>query len=512
MRRASLFVVLSGTLLGGCSLIPDYDRPTLPVTERFPVGPAYPAETGGSSTVTADALGWRDFFGDPALQRLIDIALNNNRDLRVAVLNIQSAQAQYRVQHGNLFPEIDLSGGAQFEQIPASTAIAFSGAPGAGGTGPASSVVSTGPQSITFRNFTASVGFTNYELDLFGRVRSLSQQAFEQYLGEAETRRSAQISLIAEVAGAWFTVLADRELLRLTQDTLKSETASYDLAKLQLRGGTATALNARQAETAVDTARANLIQYTRQEAQDENALVLLLGQALPADLPAGKGLDAQGLMADLPTGLPSDLLARRPDIVAAEHNLLAANANIGAARAAFFPSISLTAADGVQSNRLSSLFTAGATTWSFAPQLTLPIFTAGRNQANLDLSKVEKNIQIAQYEKAIQTAFREVSDALAARGTYGEQVKAQQDLVAATAESLKLSQMRFTAGVDSYLPVLDAQRSLYSAEQTLLGLKQAQLTQQATLYKALGGGWVENTDHPPAPPPMDRNSGIFMPG
>jgi outer membrane protein, multidrug efflux system len=502
LRAGPVLSLWASVMLTACSLIPDYERPALPVASSFPNGPAYQADAndraGGSGrpTVSADALGWRDFFRDPGLQRLIDIALHNNRDLRVAVLDIEAAQAQYRIQHADLFPHIDLTGEGQFEKIPGNTALAFSGAPGAGtGSTGASSVASTGSQAITFRNFSAGIGFTNFELDLFGRVRSLSQQAFEQYLGETETRRSAQISLVAEVAGAYFAVLADRELLRLTEETLKSETASFDLAKLQLNGGTATALNARQAETAVDTARANLIQFTRQEAQDENALVLLLGQSMPTDLP-GQGLGEEGMAADLPAGLPSDLLTRRPDIAAAEHSLLAANANIGAARAAFFPSISLTASDGVESNHLSNLFTAGATTWSFAPQLTLPIFTAGQTAANLDLAKVEKNIQVAQYEKTIQTAFREVADALAARGTYGDQLKAQQELVAATADSLQLSQMRFKAGVDSYLPVLDAERSLYAAQQTLLGLKQAQLTQHATLYKALGGGWVETAGQP----------------
>ncbi|HVJ55296.1 MAG TPA: efflux transporter outer membrane subunit [Aliidongia sp.] len=489
MRRLAL-TLLAGTMLAGCSLIPDYDRPAAPVAEKFPEGPAYQA-VSTTQTVTADMLGWHDFFGDPALQRLIGIALQNNRDLRVAALNIEAAQAQYRVQHSDLFPHIDVSGGGEFESIPAGSAFSLGSLGGGASSG--SAPIPTGSKSAYFRFFNASVGFTNYELDLFGRIRSLSSQAFEQYLGEEETRRSAQISLIAEVAGAYFAVLADRELLHLTEETLKSETASYDLAKLQLNGGTATALSARQAETAVDTARTNLVQYTRQAAQDENALVLLLGQSMPADLPGGGGLDNQAMVADLPAGLPSDLLARRPDIAAAEHDLLAANANIGAARAAFFPSITLTASDGVASDRLSKLFTGGATTWSLAPNISLPIFTAGETQANLDLAKAQKKIQIAQYEKTIQTAFREVADALAARGTYGRQVQAQLDLVAATEDSLNLSQMRFKAGVDSYLPVLDAERSLYTAQQTLLGLKQAQLTQQATLYKALGGGWVENT-------------------
>ncbi|MGB8840685.1 MAG: efflux transporter outer membrane subunit [Aliidongia sp.] len=496
MKHLGFLLLLAGTALGGCSLIPDYERPALPVEASFPDGPAYRADTSEPAALAADTLGWRDFFRDPALQHLIEIALANNRDLRVAVLNVAAAQAQYRVQHADLFPKIALSGSGQFEEIPANTAIAFGGGtPGTTGTGStvATSVAQTGPQSITFRSFAAGIGFTNYELDLFGRIRSLSDEAFEQYLGQESTRRSAQISLIAEVAAGWFAVLTDRELVRVTEETLKSDVASYDLAKLQLSGGTATALNARQAETAVDTARANLFQFTRQEAQDENALALLLGQAVPADPADGKTLDNQGLIADLPAGLPSDLLTRRPDIVAAEHSLLAANANIGAARAAFFPSITLTAQDGVASNHLSNLFTGGSTNWSFAPQLTLPIFTAGQNQANLDLAKIQKNIQVAQYEKAIQTAFREVADALASRGTYGDQVKAQQELVTATADSLNLAQMRFKVGIDSYLPVLDAQRSLYTAQQTLLTLKQAQLGQQATLYKALCGGWVETS-------------------
>ena len=503
-----LTLLMAGTALAGCSLIPDYDRPAEPVTPAYPTGPAYKADTG-KSTVTADALGWRDFFADPALQRLVEIALQNNRDLRVATLNIETAQAQYRAQFANLFPQIAASGSGTFESIPGDSAFAFGGSSSAAsssssttgatsgtgttGAGSTSTTIPSGSKSFYLRSFSAGLGFTNYELDLFGRIRSLSEQEFEQYVAQAETRRSTQISLVAEVASGWFAVLADRELVHLTEETLKSETASYDLAKLQLNGGTATALSARQAETAVDTARASLIQFTRQLAQDENALVLLLGEPIPADLPPAQGLAGQGMLAALPAGLPSDLLERRPDVVAAEHNLIAANANIGAARAAFFPSIALTASDGVSSANLNHLFTGAAQTWSLAPQLTIPIFTAGQNEANLDLAKTQKNIQVAQYEKAIQTAFREVADALAARGTYGSQVKAQEELVAATQDSLDLSQMRFKAGVDSYLPVLDAERSLYTAQQNLLALKQAQLTQQATLYKTLGGGWVEKT-------------------
>jgi outer membrane protein, multidrug efflux system len=274
---------------------------------------------------------------------------------------------------------------------------------------------------------------------------------------------------------------------------LKSETAGYDLTNAMFKRGSTTLLSLRQAETTVDTARANLALFRRQSAQDNNALVLLLGEPMPADLPAGSDLDAEGLLSDLPAGLPSDLLFRRPDIVAAEHNLIAANANIGAARAAFFPSISLTASGGVAGSQLSHLFTGTATSWSFEPEINIPIFTAGQNQGNLDLAKALKNIQVARYEKTIQTAFSEVADALAARATYIDQVQAQQQLVNAAADSLRLSTMRFRIGVDNYLPVLTAQQTLYSAQQTLLDLKLAQLTNLVTLYKALGGGWNEHT-------------------
>ena len=337
-----------------------------------------------------------------------------------------------------------------------------------------------------------------FELDLFGRLRSLSSEAFEQYLGTAETARSTQISLVAEVASAYMTILADDALLKITQETVDSEQAAFDLTNTLFNGGATTLLSVRQAQTALEQARANLSLYTRQRAQDENALVLLLGQPVPPNLPPGRALDQQDLLTNLQQGLPSDLLLRRPDIVAAEHNLLAANASIGAARAAFFPSITLTSSGGVAGSQLSKLFTGGGLTWSFSPQLNLPIFTAGQNQGNLDLAKVQTNIQVAQYEQTIQTAFREVSDALAGRTTYVDQVQSQQRLVDAAADSLRLSLMRFRAGVDAFLPVLQAQQTLYPAQQTLLSLKQAQLTNTINLYKALGGGTSENGDVPVA--------------
>ncbi len=286
-------------------------------------------------------------------------------------------------------------------------------------------------------------------------------------------------------------MLADQELLRLTQNTLDSQQGSFKLTQMSYDGGIATGLDLRQAQVSVETARANLAQYTRQVAQDQNALVQLIGAPLPADLPSGSGLDEQQLLADLSAGLPSDLLTRRPDILAAEHNLLAANASIGAARAAFFPSITLTGSYGTASSQLSGLFDHGSTAWTFSPQISVPIFNAGANIANLDLANIEKNIYIAQYQQTIQTAFREVSDALAGRGTLDSQIAADQALVDATSDSYKLSDMRFRNGVDNYLSVLDSQRSLYSAQQTLISVKLARLQNLVTLYKALGGGWSE---------------------
>ncbi len=288
-------------------------------------------------------------------------------------------------------------------------------------------------------------------------------------------------------------MLADRALLQVTQETLKSQQASYDLTRRTLEGGVGTAVSLRQAETAVDTARANLALYRRQLAQDQNALVLLLGAPIPADLPADATLDAQSLLEDLPAGVPSELMTRRPDVLAAEHNLRAANASIGAARAAFFPSISLTGSYGTESVQLSKLFDSGSRSWSFSPKINIPIFAGGANLANLELAKQQKNLYVATYEQTIQTAFREVSDALVARGTLSEQLQAENDLEVASRESYRLADMRFRGGVDTYLAVLDAQRTLYSAQQTRVTVQLSRLQNLVTLYKALGGGWNETS-------------------
>jgi outer membrane protein, multidrug efflux system len=494
-RRTPLAATIGASIglltgIGGCTLEPHYQRPEAPVSQQWPSGTAFAgasveANNNTAPPAAAGDIGWREFFTDPRLQKLIELALRHNPDARIAALNIAAARAQYQMQRADLFPTIAATGFEQVQKYPANVAGIAAGSSGSGAVG-------SGGGSYTSRYYDVGIGFTSYEIDLFGRIRSLNHQRLQQYLGFIETRRSTQISLVAEVANAYMTLLADQELLRVTQDTLSSQEASYKLTQMSYDGGIDTALDLRQAETSVDTARANLAQYTRQAAQDQNALVLLLGTPLPADLPPGAGLDEQKLLESLPANLPSDLLVRRPDILAAEHNLIAANASIGAARAAFFPSITLTGSYGTASTQLSGLFDHGSTAWTFSPQISLPIFAGGANVASLNLAKVEKNINIVQYEQAIQTAFREVADALAGRGTLDSQIAADQALVEATSESYRLSDMGFRGGVNDYLSVLDSQRSLYAAQQTLIGVKLARLQNLVTLYKALGGGWSEH--------------------
>ena len=472
--------------LSACSFIPHYHRPQSPVPDRWGADAA-PGATAAAHGPSVDQIGWQDVFTDPRLQRLVEIALENNRNLRIAVLNVAASEAQFRVERGNLFPAISATGSGLAERLPGSSGLPL------GGTGSGAGTPQPTGASSTFHYYSAGIGFTNYELDLFGRQRSLTSAAFEQYLSQAEARRSAQISLVAEVATDYFAVLADQALLKLTRETLESETESYNLTRAMYDRDTTTLLSLRQAESALDAARASLAQYQRQLEQDTHALTLVLGQGIPTDLPSAMDINTEGLLAEIPEGLPSDLLTHRPDVLSAEHSLRAANANIGAARAAFFPSIQLTASGGTASDRLNGLFRAGSGSWSFAPSITLPIFAGGQNVANLDLAHIEKNVAIAQYELVIQTAFREVSDALSARGTYLDQRASQEALVAADAEAYHLAEMRFRSGVDSYLTTLDAQRSLYAAAQGLVTVRQAELANQVTLYKALGGGWQQRT-------------------
>jgi len=470
MTKSLLSLAVTAFILGGCSLIPDYKTPESPVAAQWPAGPAYsPTE---SAQVAAAEQGWRQFFHDPALQQLIQSSLENNRDLRVAALNIDAYRAQYRIQRADLFPAVSATGSGSRQRMPANTT----------GTG----------QSAITSQYSATVGVSAYELDLFGRVRSLSEQALETYLSSEQARRSTQIALVASVANAYFTWQADQSLLKLTGETLKTYEESYKLTQRSSEVGVASALDLSQARTAVEGARVKLAQYQRLVAQDLNSLTLLVGAGLPVSLPTAMPLDAD-LLAEMPAGLPSDLLTRRPDIMEAEHLLKAANANIGAARAAFFPRISLTANAGTLSPDMGGLFKGGSGTWLFQPSITLPIFNAGSLKASLDYSKIQKDINIAKYEKTIQTAFQEVSDGLAARQTYSEQLQAQRDLVAANQDYYRLAERRYRIGVDSNLVFLDAQRNLFSAQQSLITDRLSQLVSEVNLYKALGGGWYERT-------------------
>lgn len=425
-------------VLAGCSsLAPHYERPAAPVPAVFP--------TASASGQAAADIDWRDFFADAKLRSLIDLALANNRDLRVAVLNIAQARAQYRVQDASTWPTLNASGSGSASRTPASLS----------GTG----------QAVVGHQVSANIGTSAYELDLFGRVRSLNAQALESYLATTEARRSTQISLVAEVASAYLTWSADLDRLALARQTLQSQSDTYGLTQRRFELGTDSALTLRQQQTSVESARVDVASYTAQVALDQNALALLLGTAVPAELtPTGLATRVSAL-PDLPANLPSDLLLRRPDILQAEHTLQAASFNIGAARAAFYPRISLTASAGSSSNDLSGLFKAGSGAGSFVPQITLPLFDGGANQANLDIATVTRDINVAQYEKTIQTAFREVADALAQRSNLGDQLSAQQALVDATVDSFKLSDARFRRGVDSYLDVMVTQRSLYTAQQ-----------------------------------------------
>ncbi|ADG16565.1 RND efflux system, outer membrane lipoprotein, NodT family [Paraburkholderia atlantica] len=488
MQKHSLIAVAVALLATGCTLAPHYQRPAAPVTATFPTGGVYDQQPGAQGERSANGqaaadIGWRNFFVDPRLQQLIEIALKNNRDLRVSVLNMQASAAQYRIVRAGLFPTLDAAASQSRSRTPKD--LTFTG--------------------VTISN-TYSVGLNaSWEIDFFGRVQSLKDQALATYLGTAQARKAAEIALVAQVANQYMTVLELDDLLKVTQNTLKTAQESFRITKLQFDNGTGSELDLRQAQTVVETASADLQTQTRLRAQADNALVLLIGEPLPADLPTGLPLNDQSLLTDIPAGLPSDLLTRRPDIMEAEENLLAANANIGAARAAFFPRVTLTGSAGTLSPTLGGLFKPGSAAWSFAPSITLPIFEGGQNMANLDLANIEKNVQIATYEKAIQTAFREVADGLAARGTYDEQIAALERDVAAEQRRLDLSTLRYTNGVDSYLAVLTAQTSLYVAQQALVTARMGRLQNLVTLYQALGGGWIEhNGDQPrPADAPVD---------
>ncbi|MDB5469088.1 MAG: efflux system, outer rane lipoprotein NodT family [Caulobacter sp.] len=462
-RPLIALVLMASTALGACTtMAPAYEKPALPIARAWPDGAA------AGQTQSAADLAWKDVYQDARLQGVIQLALDQNRDLRVAVLNIERARAQYRVQRSASLPSLD------------------AGILGSRGRTPGD--LSGAGSAIDTESYSASLGVTAYELDLFGRVRSLNAAALQSYLATAETRRAVQISLIAETATAWATLAADQDLLTVSQNTLKSSEESLALTRRRQEGGAANLLEVRQAETLAETARGDLAAAQAQVARDRNALTLLAGTDVPADLLPQGDLQHLAIRHDLPAGVPSAVLARRPDVLSAEHSLQGMNANIGAARAAFFPRITLTASAGSASTELSGLFGGGSGAWSFAPAISLPIFDGGANAANLRVATVDRDVALAQYEKTVQTAFREVADALAVQTTLNRRLEAATRLLVAAQDAERLSRIRYEQGIDSYLVLLDAQRTRYSAEKALVALWLVRAQTSATLYKALGGG------------------------
>jgi len=462
----SVLLLLVGIAAGqtGCSMAPKYTRPEAPVPAEWP---AYEAAPPTANASDAALVGWQEFFADQKLQRIIAAALKNNRDLRLAALNVERARALYGVQRAELFPVFDASAIAGRERLPADLS-------GAG-------------KPLTMNQFGASLGLTSWEIDFFGRIRSLADRALEEYMATEQARRGTQILLVSEVATAYLTLAADRETLNLARTTLEAQQAAYDLVKRRLDRGYVPELDLFRAQTQVDAARRDIARYTQQVAQDKNALDLLAGAPVPDDLlPAELG--GVSPLKEISPGVSSEVLLSRPDIYEAEALLKAANANIGAARATLFPRISLTAAIGVGSTDLSHLFKSGSGAWNFTPQAVAPIFDA-RAWSALKVTEVDKQSAVAQYEKAIQTAFREVADALAVRSTVDQQVSAQESLVHAAAETHRLSSTRYVKGIDNYLSVLDAQQALYGAQQRLVAIRWGKLANQVRLYAVLGGGW-----------------------
>ncbi|WP_425473253.1 efflux transporter outer membrane subunit [Verticiella sediminum] len=474
----ALAPVALAVLLSACSLAPKYERPPAPVAADWPIPATGDGVMAGTpDSVTAASIGWRDFFRDPQLQSLIAQALENNRDLRVAVYNIEAARAQYNVQRAELAPSIGAGATGQRARTPGD--------------------LSPSGQSVVSSQYQVGVQMPAFEIDLFGRIRNLSEAALNQYLATEETRRNVQITLISQVAEAYLNLIAADVQIDLARRTADSSQGSYDLVQRRMDAGVASALELNQARTLLETARSNLYAAQRARLQANNALRLLTGGTEAGGTEAAQASFILGdLLSDVPAGLPSEVLLARPDVLASEHNLQAANANIGAARAAFFPSISLTALFGTASAQLSGLFGGGSQMWSFSPQIAMPIFAGGSLRGQLALAEARENIAVAQYEGTIQQAFREVSDALAGTATYKQQLQAEDGLVEASQRSVELSELRYKNGVDNFLAVQDAQRTLFQAQQQLVGSRLAEQANRVALYKALGGGWLESSPVP----------------
>ncbi len=474
IRRPALPLLAAVTMLAGCDLAPHYHRPALAAPSTFPQGPAYAPAAG---TVDVAAIGWRDFFVDDRLRRVIALGLANNRDLRVAAANVLAARAQYRAERADLFPTIAANASASARNTPSSGSSLSSGTTSTGTTG-----------GGTVKSYAVDVGVSSFELDLFGRVRNLTKAAQDAYFATQAAQDATRIGLISEIATAWLTMASDQDQLAISRETLTSFQRSVDITGAQFRKGIASELDVQQAETNLQDARYAIAQLTTQIAQDQNALNLLVGTTVTADLlPAQLGT-ADYTLAQLPAGIDSTVLLKRPDVIEAEDQLKAQNANIGAARAAFFPTISLTTAAGTASSSLSSLFSGGTFSWNATGASALTLFDFGRNRANLRYAEANRDAAVATYEKSVQTAFREVSDALAQRGTIGEQIAAHEAGATAAGKAATLSEARYRGGIDSFLTTLIAQRTLYTAQQALATTRLQRETNLVTLYQTLGGG------------------------
>ncbi|MTW11565.1 efflux transporter outer membrane subunit [Pseudoduganella eburnea] len=458
--KKTILTLAAAALLAGCSLAPTYERPVSPVAAAWPQGEAYKPANAGADAKPASEIAWQDFIGDQQLRDVVELALKNNRDLRVSALNIEKARAQYGIDRAAQLPKVNA-------QVGQSAARA--------------------PGGDISRQYTGGLALAAYELDLFGKLRNSSEAGLQSYLGTQEAQRAQRLSLVSEIATTWLGLAADKERLRLAQDTLKSQQITFELSKRRFESGATSGLDTYEAQTSVEAARNDMALYTAQVAAGENALALLVGTQVPASLLPQALPTAVTTLAELPEGAPSTVLLQRPDVLEAEHALKAANANIGVARAAFFPSITLTGTAGSASNSLGNLFKAGTGAWTFLPQLTLPLFDAGANSARLDIARADNGIAVARYEKAIQSAFREVADALAQRGTLDERVESQAALTEAASRSYRIHEARYQKGAESYLNALVSQRALYAAQQGLISVRLAKAANQVTLYKVLGG-------------------------
>ena len=471
-------IALALLVVSGCTLAPRYHRPAASISPAWPRVPGYAPTPTNSAPVPAADIGWRDFFRDARLQQLIGLALTNNPNLRAAVFTVEQTRAQYHVQASALVPVVDIDANGQRERIP--------------------NVFGAGGKAFTYSEYSVDLGVTSYELDLFGQVRSLKKQALETYFASVEARKSAQIALVADVAEAYLTERQATEQLAVAHDLLNAARQNYDLTRRSFEGGVLSQIDLDAATTALQTARVAVAAYVQQLAEARDNLVLLIGQPLPANLPAPARFNPRLCLSDIPPGLPSDLLERRPDVLEAEHTLKAANANIGAARAAFFPTITLTGSGGTASTELQNLFAPGSQTWAISPQLNWPIFDAGTAIYELKASRAAERIDVANYQSAVQTAFRETSDALAVRATVQTQLEANQSLVDSDEKTYELTEAGFHSGVNSALDVLTTQQALDTARQNLIVSKYARLTSLINLYQALGGGWLENSPQPAA--------------